>query len=256
MKVKVNKWSNIGLILVLLSFTGYHCSTSRRSADKETIEVINTNADGNGMNISVVFSKGESHNHPLMAIWLEDPQGNYIETLYVAESIGKGIFQRADRSKGLWQSGPVRRPAALPYWGHKRGIQAADGYYLPTPDNPMPDAITGPTPAGNFRLNSKTSDKLPPTFIILMEINQPWDWNEYWTNDKFPDDEQYKTSSQPSVVYAVEINPGTGNSQFNLIPIGHGHHSGENGKLYEDLSSLTTALTIVKSAVVTIQQKQ
>ena len=38
-----------------------------------------------------------------------------------------------------------------------------------------------------------------------MEINQNWDWNEYWTNDKYPDDENYKMSCQPALVYEAVI---------------------------------------------------
>jgi polyphosphate kinase len=38
-----------------------------------------------------------------------------------------------------------------------------------------------------------------------------------------------------------------------LNPIGHGHYSGKNGKLFTDLSSLTTALKIVKSLKVKVK---
>jgi len=47
---------------------------------------------------------------------------------------------------------------------------------------------------------------LPISFRVLLEVNQPWDWNAYWNNDKYLDEPDYKTSAQPSVVYAVTIN--------------------------------------------------
>jgi hypothetical protein len=239
-------------ILVMLS---YRCSGTRTTADTGQAETIQTNIDGKGISIEVEFLKGESHNHPLMAIWLEDAEGHYIETLYIAESIGKGIFQHGEKSDGQWQAGPVRRPAALPYWGHQRGIAADDGYYIPTPESPMPDAVTGPTPPGNFILQSKSSVPIPSVFKLLLEINQPWDWNEYWTNNKFPDDVNYKTSSQPAVVYETIIDMNSAQDDYMMAPVGHSHYSGLDGSLSPDLSTLTTALEIVKSVTVKISAK-
>ena len=237
----------------LLFIAGYRCSGTKKSTETGPSEIIKTNVNGTGLAINIDFLKGESHNHPLLAIWLEDADGLYIETLYIAESIGKGIFQHADKSNGQWQPGPVRRPAALPYWGHKRGIKAADGYYIPTPENPMPDAVTGPTPSGNFTINSKSSVTTPSVFKLLLEINQSWDWNEYWTNTKFPDDVNYMTSSQPAVVYEAVIDMNSGQKEFVMVPIGHSHYSGLDGSLTADMSSLTTALQIVKSVRISIE---
>ena len=252
MKAKHYNWANRMLITMLLAVTSYQCSTGRKAAEKEEVQVISTNLDGQGMKITLQFRKGESHNHPLMAIWIEDTSGKYIETLFVAESIGKGVFRHGDRSKGFWEAGAIRRPAALPYWAHQRGVRADDGLYLPTPGDPMPDAVTGPTPAGNFNLQSRASRTLPPEFVLLMEINQSWDWNEFWTNNKYPEDVQYKTSSQPSLVYAARIDRNAQERRYTMEPIGHGHHSGADGSLYADLSTLTTAMDIVSSAEVVI----
>lgn len=220
------------------------CSGGKKTTENDPPQEILTNASAAGPMISVSFKKGESHNHPLMAIWTEDESGKYIETLYVAESIGKGIFQHGVKSGGQWMPGEVRRPAALPYWGHKRGIKAGDGYFLPTPDQPVADAITGPTPAGNFILKARTT--VPPTgrFRVMLEINQSWDWNEYWTNTKYPDDEQYKTSSQPAVVYEALIDPTIPGQAYSMKAIGRSHYSGKDGGLYTDLETLTSALKI------------
>jgi len=236
----------------MLIIAAYSCSGTKTAADSGPVEFIQTNVNGTGISIEVEFQKGGSHNHPLVVIWLEDTSGKYIETLYVAESIGKGVFQHGDKSSGEWQAGPVRRPAALPYWGHKRGIMAEDGYYIPTPENPVPDAVTGPTPAGNFKLLSKATVESPSVFKVLLEINQPWDWNQYWTNTKYPEDENYKTSSQPSLVYEATIDLDSGVREYSMNPVGHGHYSGMDGSLTTDLSTLTTALEIAKSITVRI----
>jgi hypothetical protein len=253
MKTRIKGIALLIALSSLLIISGYRCSGTKNAADNANAEVIRTNIGGKGIDIRVEFVKGESHNHPLMAIWLEDAGGKYIETLYVAESIGKGIFEHGDKSKGEWQAGAVRRPAALPYWGHKRGIAAEDGYYIPTPDDPMPDAVTGPTPAGSFTLESRLSQAPPSVFKLMLEINQSWDWNEYWTNTKFPDDINYKTSSQPSLVYEATIDLNSAVKEYTMNPVGHGHYSGVDGSLDPDLGTLTTAMQIAKSIRIYLQ---
>lgn len=250
MKTKIFSLSLLALAGIFLVVAGYRCSGAKKTTGTDQVETIVTNIEGKGVSIKLDFLKGESFNHPLLAIWLEDKDGRYIETLYIAESIGRGIFQHGEKSDGHWQAGPVRRPAALPYWGHKRGIIASDGYYIPTPESPMPDAVTGPTPSGNFTLQSKASDETPSGFKLLLEINQSWDWNEYWTNGKYPDDDNYKTSSQPAVVYEADIDLDAGLKEFVMVPVGHSHYSGLDGSLNPDLGTLTTALEIAGSITV------
>ncbi len=203
--------------------------------------------------LTIRFEPGRNHNHPLMAFWLADEQGNYIQTLYVAESIGKGYFRRADRSTGRWMAGEIQRPAALPYWAHQRGIKNEFGTYNPTPKYPVADAYTGATPPGAFVFHLVTDKPLQGKYKVFMEINQSWDWNNFWHNNKFPDDAEYKTSSQPAVVYEATINTGEPGVAITLNPVGRSHHSGQDGNLYTDLNTLTTALNIVKSCTVTLR---
>jgi hypothetical protein len=247
MKSRILSLTLLLALSALLFAAGYRCSGSKKTAETGPAETINTNVNGTGMSVRVDFLKGKSFNHPLMAIWLEDTAGHYIETLYIAESIGKGIFKHGDKSTGQWQPGPTRRPAALPYWGHQRGIKADDDLYIPTPESPMPDAITGPTPSGNFTLASRSTEPMPSVFKVLLEINQSWDWNSFWTNSKYPDDVNYMTSSQPSVVYEATIDLNSPVKEYTMEPVGHGHYSGMDGSLTTDLSSLTTALEIAGS---------
>ncbi len=252
--MKINYINLAGAIFMaaIVSLVAVRCSGSKKTADNADSQVITTNETVSGPLLTVYFTRGESHNHPLMAIWLEDMDGKYIETLYVAESVGKGIFRHGSRNSGIWSPGEVRRPAALPYWSHKRGIKAPDGLYLPTPEEPVPDAITGPTPAGDFTLKSKAVSPLPDTFKLMLEINQSWDWNEFWTNNKYPDDDEYKTSSQPALVYETVIDLADLKSEYELQPVGHSHYAGLDGILYPDLSTLTTAMKIAGSISVTV----
>ncbi len=219
-------------------------------------DTIHAEYDARAIAFEVIFERGKSHNHPLMAVWLEDLDGNYLQTLFIAESIGRGVFRHGDPSTGRWMPGPVRRPAALPYWGHQRGVQASDGYYLPTQDAPMPDGVTGPTPKANFVVNARAPHEDMRQFRVLFEINQSWDWNEYWTNTKFPDDEQYMSSSQPALVYEAVVDLDSGMHEFELQPIGHSHWSGKTGELYPDLSTITTALEITRSVKLRILDRE
>lgn len=235
-------------IVILSSCSG----AGRTLKTPETPTVINTNSDAQTPLIVLEFFKGKEHNHPLMAVWTEDLDGKYIETLYVAQSIAKGIYIHGDKKSGKWMPGPMRRPATLPYWAHKRGVKEEDGLYIPTIHTQMPDAITSATPKGNFVLNAKTTKIYPKQFQVLFEINQSWDWNEHWTNNKFPDDKEYKTSSQPSLVFQASINFDSSETPIQLKAIGHGHYSGANGELFEDLSTLTTAMKIAEKILVRV----
>ena len=231
------------LLLATLSATA-----QRKKA--EQIEVIRTNMDGLGREIVLTVTPGEAHNHPMMAVWLEDSAGNYLQTLYVNESVGKGYFNFAQQQQGKWQPGELVRPASLPVWAHRRNIKNAEGNFMPTAQTPVPDAYTGATPPAGFVLKSRPDAQLHGKVVVLMEINQSWDWNEYWTNNKFPDDADYKSSAQPSVVYSATIDLNEPTQKVSMTAIGHGQHSGSNGELFSDLSTLTTALQIVKQAIV------
>lgn len=206
--------------------------------------VFKTNAYGKGMDLEISFLKGKEHNHPMMAIWIEDMAGNYIQTLYVNQSVATSVYGHGDKSTGAWQPGVLRRPAALPYWGHKRGVQASDGLYIPDPDDPVADAYTGATPPGDFILNTRSDEPIEGKFNVLFEINQSWDWNDYWNNGRFPEDYEYRTSAQPALVYRATIDPTSPGEEYVLRPIGHSHYGGADGNLYTDLSTLTTALEI------------
>jgi len=236
------------LMLVMITIS---CTTSRVPVD-EVPDEFTTNPAGKGTTLEIEMTRGEGHNHPLMAIWVETWSGEFVQTLYVSESIGKGVFKHGDTSKGFWMPGEIRRPAALPYWSHQRGIKSEDGLYLPTPQNPIPDAYTGPTPGKSFILKTKLDEAGIRKFRVLFEINQTWDWNEFWTNDKFPDDAEYKTSCQPALVYAVTIDLDNPRKEYVMEIIGRSHHSGANGELYDDIQTLTTALHIVREIVVRV----
>lgn len=230
------------------------CGNRKQLKEKEDFTQLTNNEKAKGSEILFRFEKGEKHNHPTFALWLEDMDENYIQTLYVSKFISEGIFAHADAGKGEWSKKPGKalRPAALPVWTHKRNIKNEFGSYLPYGDTKVPDAYSGATPDGNFIMRIKTDKPLKGKYRIKMEINQPWDFNDYWHSGKHPDSRDYKSSCQPSLVYAVTINTDMPGEYF-LNPAGHGHYAGENGKLYTDLSGFTTAFDIVKKVSVVVK---
>jgi hypothetical protein len=238
--------TNLSLLSLLLVLS---CTNTRMQVE-EAPEEYTYNPGGAGPALEIEMTRGEGHNHPLMAIWMEKPDGTFIQTIYVAESIGKGVFQHGDASRGFWMAGEIQRPAALPHWSHKRGIKNDQGYYLPTPTSPVPDAYTGPTPGRSFVLRTRMDQEPDEPYVVKFEINQTWDWNEYWTNNKFPDDEEYKTSCQPALVYAVTLDPSDPGEEYPMKLIGRSHHSGASGELFTDLETMTTALHIAERIVI------
>ncbi len=214
-----------------------------------------TNPEGRGPALEIEFLRGRAHYFPLMAVWVEDTENNFIQTLYVARSIATGVFGHGDASTGKWMPGEIRRPAALPFWAHRRGIMADDGLYIPSPENPVADAYTGATPTGSFILNTRLDDPAGRPFYIYFELNQSWDWNGYWTNNKFPGDMEYRSSAQPALVYRVLVDPAETDKEYIMEPAGRSHHSGETGELFDDLHTLTTALEIAEAIVVRVRQQ-
>lgn len=242
----------ISIALSLLLFMG----AGIVGDDEISYEKITSRQGEQGRAVDIYFKAGDEYNYPLAVFWVEDMQGNYLYTLFAPNAIAKGIFGHGDKTDGVWKPGHVRRPAALPYWAHKRGVKAPDGLYYPTPETAMPDAVSGATPGKYFVLSTRiakpeTGNKLR----LLMEINQTWDWNKYWHNSLYPDNEEYKTSCQPSLVYAVTLDFDHPEMKYYLNPIGHGHYAGENGFLYTNLGTHTTALEIADQVWAELPEK-
>ena len=239
----------LAVVLITGTITYQSCRSARMVLEYRT-DTIYTNREAKGDILEVRFRRGSEHNHPLMAVWVEDTSGRFIQTLYVAESIAKGVFGHGDKSTGKWLPGPIQRPAALPVWSHSRGVREANGLYVPTSETPIADAYTGATPPGHFVLIAKTDNPLPDAFYVYFEINQTWDWNFYWTNNRFPDDENYKTSCQPALVYRTLVTLNDGQDYKKMELVGHSSYNGENGQIFTNLDSITTAKDITESVSV------
>ena len=232
----------IKYLIILVSLTLlFSCKTAKETQ----VEMLNISVSDktNSNDFSITFYKGENYNHPTFVLWIESLSGEYIKTLYITKSYASGIFGHELVGDSIWKKnpGPSLQPAALPYWTHKKGL--INGKFLiPTPEHPFIDAYTGATPNKDFEL--KSSSNLDSKYRILLEVNQTWDWNQYWTNSKYPESKAYSHSAQPSLIYSVEIN--NNQKTYYMNPIGYGSPTGSDGELYTDLSTLTSVKDIYK----------
>lgn len=222
------------------------CSTQKPILS-ETNSYIEISHSGD-IQLVINLTKGEAFNHPSYVVWLEDVEGNLLQTVFVTRSYATGRYAREHKGGFVWgvDSGTSIRPASMPYWKHKFDAQS-------TPQS-IPDAITGATPKGNATITTHTHAQLSQ-FRVLVEVNQAWDCNSFWTTNKFPDNLEYRTSCQPSLIYAVTVNLADDVDTYFLNPIGHGHYAGENGNLYTDLRGFTTALNIFETMSVIVKKK-
>lgn len=182
---------------------------------------------------------------PQMAIWLEDLQGNFIKTLYVTNKLSNSSFIPKPGEPDV-----IRRPEALPYWGHRNAEPSIDGLFVPEVGSTKYDGLTAATPKSDHLL--LLGKQKSAQYRVMMEINRTYDFNEYYSKDKFPEDPIYSgsgSSGQPSLIYSAEIDTSVrGEVLFRLS--GHGHHSGQDGVLYTDLNNISTAKKIIDFAVV------
>ena len=221
-------------------------------------------ANGEEPFLTIEFLGGEHFWNPQVAIWLEDSVGNYLVTLSVTTTAAKGLFYAGRTAKNFRQfdgkkeagGEEVRRVDALPYWSHKRSILLADGFYSPSPQQPLPDAITSATPRGNFVFKTGKLKEVLSTFRVMVELNVAFDENEYFSEYDYPDDSLYHGGAgllgQPSLIYGATIQKESAHKHYILDLLGRGHHSGRTGELIKDLSPITTATKIADRITATV----
>lgn len=264
----------------LLAFTYYEPPVVKKLMDwRATINTQATNevslseyqvydhTKGEEAEITIDFLKGKHFWNPQVAIWIEDADGNYIETLLVTTSTARGLFysgrsasnfKETDEAK-VEENTPTRRVDALPYWSHKRNHKYPDGFYSPPPGEPLPDAITGATPKDNFYFKAtKSGIEDLSAFKVMVEVNVAFDENEFYSEYDFLEDSLYHGGTgllgQPSLIYGTTISRNDDQRYYVLSLLGHGHHSGSSGELMPDMSTITTAKYVVERIVAGVKE--
>ena len=218
----------------------------------ENIIRTNSKVAGQAVELKVITGKGYETEKkmgiislkitPQIIVWLEDTKGNLLETLFVTKKYGKQQWQmqKYDPNKTF-------RAEAFPFWLNKA---LASKKELPTKNKPYPDAVTGATPKASFTLQSKFAKSNEPV-VICLELNSAFDTNEAYKAQKQFD--AIDINGQPSLVYKATLTPDSKGKEVKLELAGHGGNTADDGKLYTDLSGITTAKDMVSSIIAILQ---
>lgn len=166
---------------------------------------------------------------PQIVVWCEDMNGNLIETIYITGKISD--FLKKDS-----------RPEALPVWKAK---------YLKK-ENSKVDVTGGVTQKNGVSYTAKLKNALPDNFKIFAEVNNSFDYNEFYTKDGKNSTINSGVNGQPSLIYIGEYSKNSSPS-VKLDLSCCGSINGENGDMNTDLSKITTAKEIVESISVKVK---
>lgn len=169
---------------------------------------------------------------PQCAVWIENENNEYISTLFVTKSVAKNKFSFAPKDG---------RPDSLPVW-----LSVTKDSKEKTKGNAQNlDAVSSVTPKQSVTVSKDLNLVKGKTYIIKVEVNQSFDYNDYFTKDNSG------VNGQPSVIYSGKVIPGEENQEIELKICGTGSVNGKSGKIYDDnLSKLTTAKEIIKNIFV------
>lgn len=204
-------------------------------------------AFAHNVNVQVKLEQGPvwKKRAPQCAVWIEDTDGTYGETIFVTKSA----------SKKAWKFSPADgRPDSLPVWYNASSVNPAD--VMAAEGRKEIDAVTGATPkaAGSGKASAddgntcwKIELQAGKTYVIRVEVNQSFDYNDHWTKNNSG------VNGQPSVVYSKTFTVKNEISEYILDFAGTGSIDGSNGKISKDeIEFLTTAKDIISRIIVTV----
>jgi hypothetical protein len=197
---------------------------------------------GSAYSSKVKLGLGSINVTPQIAIWIERPTGEYVDTIYVTSKSAKASWTAA---------AGARRPEALPAWSFARGVKAADGLYMPDKKGALADSVSGATPAKAFVKSWKVPASLAKgVYVVKAELNSSFDWNEAYP-DKLPtsDPRWSEVNGQPSIVWECRIELGGDRAKIELAPAGTGDLRGEGGAVKPGLAGITSAVELASSIV-------
>ena len=176
-------------------------------------------------------TKSTGKNWYQMALWLEDEDGNYVETLYVTSSVGReGLGNGYMKIFGITFQ---ESPGSLPVWAHRRNVNYGDSYYPPKKE-PLPDAMTGATIKSSefmksFSLSNDVVQMLgEQAWYCLLEINVSRD-------------------GVPSMVFRATVDskePG----KTSFVFVGYGEKEGRDGEFHDPVDLDLSRLEILQLA--------
>lgn len=172
--------------------------------------------------ISVAVNPGEAYSKraPQIAVWVEDSDGTYVDTLFVTKKA----------SGNKWIGSPKDgRPESLPDWYKSKGQNPAEKI-----SKDEVDATTSATPKKGIVISKDLELEKGKTYVFKCQANQSFDYNEYYTKKNSGVD------GQPAVLYAGEMIPNGKEIEIKL-------------ELKTKKDFLTTADKIIESIYVVVE---
>ncbi len=191
-------------------------------------------------------------NNPQMVLWAETVDGEFLRTLYITERIATQSWRGAPGDDTPKEE--IRRPESLPVWSHRHGEVYSDGLLVPTREEPMPDAVTGATPKGEFLVHTEIPGGHEEVLVFL-EVNMSTDFNDAFPAEAPEGSPNYSGgewgSGQPALVYRGRLlfdDGGKPQLPVELTLLGHSSPDGSTGEVFTDLEGVTTAREIISAA--------
>ncbi len=172
--------------------------------------------------ITVAVNPGESYSNraPQLAVWIEDSDGTYIDTLFVTKKA----------SGNKWIGSPKDgRPESLPDWYKAKGQNPAEKI-----SRDDLDATTSATPKKGIIIEKELTLEKGTSYVFKCQANQSFDYNEFYTKKNSGVD------GQPAVLYEGKLVPDGTEKEIHL------EFSGSK-------DNLTTADKILESIYVVVK---
>lgn len=137
--------------------------------------------------ITVAVNPGEAFKNraPQIAVWVEDSDGTYVDTLFVTKKA----------SENKWIFSPKEgRPESLPDWYKAKGQNLAEKI-----SREKIDATTSATPKKGIVLEKNLNLEKEKTYVFKCQANQSFDYNDFYTKKNSGVD------GQPAVLYIGEM---------------------------------------------------
>ncbi|MBN1560481.1 T9SS type A sorting domain-containing protein [candidate division KSB1 bacterium] len=186
------------------------------------------------------------NNWTQFAIWLENKDGEYIQTAYISDFIGRrGGGNRTGDVDIDSPSG--NRLTALPVWSHARGIIdmtfGIENYYPPAQNQSgypeEMDAVSGATPGARMQTKTLQLSGLPGEYGCWIEVNRSYDFNPYHNYSFY--------RGQPSLVWSTTILvSNSADSSMVSDYRGYGSADGSDGEIHVPDSTITTATNLLR----------
>lgn len=172
--------------------------------------------------ITVAVNPGEAFKNraPQIAVWVEDSDGTYVDTLFVTKKA----------SENKWIFSPKEgRPESLPDWYKAKGQNPAEKI-----SSEKIDATTSATPKNGIVTSKEVNLEKGKTYVFKCQANQSFDYNDFYTKKNSGVD------GQPAVLYIGEMIPDGTEKEIRL-------------ELSEKKEHITTADKILESIYVVIR---